>query len=208
MRLRACSRGRRPGPSAGEGASCQNKVPFPGSRAAGGRRGFRLRHADKSPTMSALVSASTGELCLQQPLRNLGQVNQAGATVLKAGHRPSSRERKAAGNDHSQTPRSGRRLGEGWLWLPTPCSLRRGEDLGCTYPPGLKRQGQGGTIHPSQGCPERRRQPAHSRLGTRRPICPSAQGRGCIANGYTASSRNPCDLPSGSGGLRSEPGGR
>lgn len=37
----------------GWGASCQNKAPFPGSRAAGGRCGFRLRHADESPTMSA-----------------------------------------------------------------------------------------------------------------------------------------------------------
>ena len=52
--------------------------PFPGSGAAGGRCGFRLRHADESPTMSALVSASTRGLCPQWPLRNRGQVSQAG----------------------------------------------------------------------------------------------------------------------------------
>lgn len=115
-----------------------------------------------------------------------------------------------AGNDHCQTPRSGRQLGDGWLWLPTPRSLQWGEDMGAHTPPRVEEgRDKEEPFTPPKAALRGDGNQSTADLG---PVGPStanvAQGRGCIANEYTAGSRNPCGLASGSGGLRGEPGGR
>ena len=117
---------------------------------------------------------------------------------------------KVAGKDHCQTLRSGRQLGEGWLWLPTPAACSGVRIWGTSTPPRAEegRDKEEPFTPPKAALRGDGNQPS-ANLG---PVSPSAanvaQGRGCTVNEHTASSRNPCDLASGSGGLRSEPGGR
>ena len=114
------------------------------------------------------------------------------------------------GKDHCQTLRSGRQLGEGWLWLPTPAACSGVRIWGTSTPPRVEegRDKEEPFTPPKAALRGDGNQPS-ANLG---PVSPSAanvaQGRGCTANEHTASSRNPCDLASGSGGLRSKPGGR
>lgn len=104
-------------PVLGWGASCQNKGPFPGSRATHGRRGFRLRHAD-SPTMSASSECKYLRTLPSAAARKPWSGERSGCHDPEGGTETELPGEKVAGKDHCQTLRSGRQLGEGRLWLP------------------------------------------------------------------------------------------
>ena len=168
MRPWACSHGRRPGPclgggGGGGGASHGERGPLSWEQAcwrqAETEAETRLseephdvpapseRLREQCKCLRTLPSAAT-----QKPAVSL---TRSGATILERGGRESFWQREI--RDHCQTLRSGRWVvGRAGLWLPTvgwlntPCSLRLGEDLGCTYPSrGQRGQGRGRTTHPS-----------------------------------------------------------